>query len=373
MNTAVVSSIETHPENTRLTKKLNEIKGQMQDNVFPSLGQVIAQQTGTLIRKITRRQKPLAFWFSMTAIFLVILLAGYGVALLFKTQLSLESIQYQLIFCSLCLIFIIALQSFITMVFATSREYLLNAMTLVTDLEDLQQQIITVFSIKKQFIFALVFTIVVTGIQIIFALSLQTDFSIAITISFALINIISGSYFYFAFLGLPTVLRFSRYHYKLFTANPSKSEFIDRLSDLLSVGVYIVAIWSSLFTLFLFLFFGKITSSIIILVIAFGWAPTIAFFVINQIVLAKIITNTKWIILNSIQAQIESLQHQEAIFSEDTLKHIDTLLSYHDRIAATKNSALDVRAGLNFLNSLLLPVIALVLANLGDIIALFFT
>jgi hypothetical protein len=43
----------------------------------------------------------------------------------------------------------------------------------------------------------------------------------------------------------------------------------------------------------------------------------------------------------------------------------------HDRIKATRNSALDLRAGLNFLNSLLLPLLAFVLGNFDKILAYF--
>ena len=46
-------------------------------------------------------------------------------------------------------------------------------------------------------------------------------------------------------------------------------------------------------------------------------------------------------------------------------------MDFHDRIKATRNSALDLRAGLNFLNSLLLPLLAFLLANLDKIFALF--
>ena len=66
------------------------------------------------------------------------------------------------------------------------------------------------------------------------------------------------------------------------------------------------------------------------------------------------------------------MQAQEPILSEKRLAQINKLLDYHDRIAATRNSALNLRAGLSFVNSLLLPVIALLLANLEKIIALLF-
>jgi hypothetical protein len=43
-------------------------------------------------------------------------------------------------------------------------------------------------------------------------------------------------------------------------------------------------------------------------------------------------------------------------------------MDYHDRIKATPNSALNFRASLNFLNSLLLPILAFILANLDKVI-----
>lgn len=46
-------------------------------------------------------------------------------------------------------------------------------------------------------------------------------------------------------------------------------------------------------------------------------------------------------------------------------------MDYHNRIKATRDSALDLRAALNFLNSLLLPLLAFLLANLGKVLEAF--
>ncbi len=76
--------------------------------------------------------------------------------------------------------------------------------------------------------------------------------------------------------------------------------------------------------------------------------------------------------LNDIQVKIEKLQVQDEIPTKDTLEHINALMDYHDRVRTTRSSALDVRTGLNFLQSLLLPVIGLLLAYTREIIKLFF-
>jgi hypothetical protein len=53
------------------------------------------------------------------------------------------------------------------------------------------------------------------------------------------------------------------------------------------------------------------------------------------------------------------------------MDRLGKLMDYHDRIRDTPNSALNFRAGLNFLNSLLLPILAFVAANLRDVVNFF--
>jgi hypothetical protein len=47
------------------------------------------------------------------------------------------------------------------------------------------------------------------------------------------------------------------------------------------------------------------------------------------------------------------------------------LMDYHDRIMGARSLALDVRTGLNLLNSLLLPLLAFLVSNLRNVLALF--
>ncbi len=80
----------------------------------------------------------------------------------------------------------------------------------------------------------------------------------------------------------------------------------------------------------------------------------------------------KWEKLRQIQKKVERLESQEDIPSRDTLAHINALMDYHTRIMSTQNLALDFRTGLNLLNSLLLPLFAFLLTNLGKLFDLFF-
>jgi hypothetical protein len=75
--------------------------------------------------------------------------------------------------------------------------------------------------------------------------------------------------------------------------------------------------------------------------------------------------------LNEVQTKVEQLYKEQKIPDEDTLDRLAKLMDYHDRIKGTPNSALNFRASLNFLNSLLLPILAFVIANLREVLDLF--
>jgi hypothetical protein len=226
-------------------------------------------------------------------------------------------------------------------------------------------------NVKKPLFFSLACGVLGGFYGLILAFTIRGGFS---GFGSTILNVITqfqfGMFVYYLFVLLTLPTRLSRYRYKLYAADPSSSEVIDHLSDMLNNLVYIAAVGAAILTLFAALF-GLLTLSLIIALVLVVWGPLTAFFIINQVALAKIITRAKWKTLNEIQAQIERLRAQEEIPSEKTLAHLGKLMDYHDRIKATRNSALDLRAGLNFLNSLLLPLLAFLLANLGKVLELF--
>jgi len=65
--------------------------------------------------------------------------------------------------------------------------------------------------------------------------------------------------------------------------------------------------------------------------------------------------------------KIEKLSNRDETPEKDTLDRLSKLMDYHDRIKATPNSSLNFRSSLNFLNSLLLPLLAFILANLDTV------
>jgi len=98
----------------------------------------------------------------------------------------------------------------------------------------------------------------------------------------------------------------------------------------------------------------------------------IAVFVLNQSSLSSLVRHAKWKTLNEIQAKVEKLQSAKKFSDQESMDAINRLLDYHDRVNKTRNSALDLRTYLNFINSLLLPLLAFILGNL-DLLKTFFT
>jgi hypothetical protein len=354
-----------------LIEKRAEIKHQLSAGEFKTLGQIIAGKTGRLIQSITRHPAPLPFWYCITLITLFILGSGFLTSVLIgETYSPVQILWFTIAIAILTLVFVIALEIFLGLIFRTFHNYLIDAIESVTELTDFQRKTVAAFSIRKQLLFAILYSLVLSGSATIIYLPLF-GFNIGIGVISTILNFIGGAYFYFVFNGLPLLVHLSRYHFKLYGADPSSSEIIDRSSDLLTYGVYLVGSFATALTLIV-ASFGGLTGAVIVIVIIIGWGPTILFFAVNQYILSRIISRGKWQTLNDIQRQVETLQIQEPILSEETLGHIHKLMDYHDRIKSTRNSALDLRSTLNFLNSLLLPLIAFILANFQQILEFFF-
>ncbi len=178
-------------------------------------------------------------------------------------------------------------------------------------------------------------------------------------------------YLYPFYVAFPA--RLDRYHFDLYTPDPSSSEVVGQLSRLLTFILYVTMAFIVWLTLGL-THIGVLTPQTptpALLFSIFVWAPTVMLYAAGQFHLSELITRAKWKMLNEIQAKVEELYAEQKIPDAPTLERLSKLMDYHDRIKDTPNSALNFRAGLNFLNSLLLPVLAFVVANLKEVLNLF--
>jgi hypothetical protein len=362
----------TMAEDIALLEKRTELKHQLATGAYKTLIDRMWDGVGYLIQKLTRNSEVSSFWFSAVVFALITLLISFLTSIFlgeFYPQRR-NFIPLEILFVGIGLAFPIAVKIYSSMLSVTLRDYILDAIESTADLADLQRWLALVSDKKKHLFFSLVYTILMSFYGLILFMRISGGFfGFGPAVLLIILNFLVGTSLYYFLPNLTLPIRLSRYQFKLYTADPSSSEVIGRLSGLLTNVVYLGAILATISTL-LFVSLGLLETSLIIMFLLV-WGLLAAGFAINQYALAKIITNAKWKTLSDIQTKVEKLATEENIADKEKMEALNRLMDYHDRIKATRNSALDLRAGLNFLNSLLLPLIAFVLSNLDKIVAYF--
>jgi hypothetical protein len=179
-----------------------------------------------------------------------------------------------------------------------------------------------------------------------------------VTIGLSCVQAVWVAYYLYPFyVAFPS--RLNHYEFDLYTSNPSSSEVIGQLSRLLTFILYATMAYIVQLTIGL-TYINVLTTDTPtpgIIFAIFVWAPTVILYAAGQFHLSSVITRAKWKAINAVQTTIENLYASEKIPDKELLAHLEQLMNYHDRIKSTPNSALDLRTGLNFLNSLILPIL----------------
>lgn len=353
-------------------KKQEEIKNKIGSGAYKALADIILDGIGKAIQKITRTRKPISSWFSACMLGLFVGLCVSGIALLLG-----DNISFELFLAGIWGIALGTLLVFLTkvngrVVYGTFREYLVDSFLSLEDLTDADTKTTAMFDVRRQLSVSLFIGIIAGFLGVLIWMFYKGAFpGISSLIGVVIVAFLGGTAVYWVIPLMILPHQLSKYNLKLYAADPSNSEVIDRISDMLSFIVYMGAVVSAFFTIGLVVLnlLNPITA-VIYLVFA-SWGPLIVLFVNNQYGISKIIVKAKWKMLNGIQKKIEVLQQKDEIPTKETLEHIGALMDYHDRIRNTRNSALDFRESLKFVNSLLLPLIAFLLANLNTLLTIF--
>jgi len=359
-------------EDTLLLQKRAEIKRQLAGGKYKVLAAGMLDGTGRLIQMVMRRRTPLPFWYNGLVITLVILIIAFGTSILLAESPTLEMMLISIWGATMGYLVLTVTYVFSRLFLSRLKDSVVEAIESIADLESLQNWLTITFDLKKQFIAALLMGLTLGLATPFFWSAIRGAYSgWGPVVGVALIWFQGGLGWYFVFPVLVWLTQLDNYHFKLYAANPSSSEIILRLSDLLNNLVYAGAVLGAIFTLGL-IYFQLLNRTVSVLFMFLGtWAPLIILFTSSQYTLARLITAAKWDTLSRVQTEIEKLTLRDNILDKETFEAVNRLMDYHDRIRTTRNSALDLRAGLNFLNSLLLPLLAFVLANIDRVLAFF--
>jgi hypothetical protein len=355
---------------TTLLEKRRELKRRLTSGEFQTLGDIVYGQVSQLIVKLIRSSTPIPLWVGAMVLLLLHLLIDYWLLRL-DGNAVLQEYLLILLFSSVLAhagVLLYALQY--RALFATMRDHLVDAILSPADLADLKQWLavagsrkyVIALSLPLALVVGLFFTSLLTTVR-------ESKVGLGTTIASCLNVFVYGMVLYYllALVNLP--FHIGRYDFKLYAIKPGSSELVARLSELFGSFAFQLAVYATVFTL-LIAYVGVLNTAGFVFVLL-AWIPLVGLFAANQNALSRIIARAKWRTLHEIQTRIETIAGEENLTDKETIESLNRLMDYHDRIEGTRRSALDLRAILTFVNSLLLPLLAFLLANEARIVALF--
>lgn len=364
-----------------IIEKHEELKRRLAAGEYKTLVDIFLEWFDRAIRKITRQPKPLPIWLVTVNLCVLVFMIGYvsiyvtGDFLAFPDPVAafglFGTLLVSILSGVLAIVSAVAINLYINRIFVLWRDKVLESIESVESLDEIEDWLEKTCNKRAHFWMTIIGALLGSLYLITIVSRLAGGFvGYGTTFTFIILSMFSSAFLYlFVMIGLlASGLR--RYHLKLFAADPSSSELVSRLSNELSFIIYFVAIYAAILTLVNALSRGFIPLFGFFLVL-FLWLPIIAMFVLNQTSLASIIRRSKWKTLNEIQVKVEKLQAVENFEDKETMEAINRLMDYHDRVKATRDSALDFRTYLGFFNSLLLPLLAFILGNLDLVLKLF--
>ena len=364
--------------NTALIEKREELKRRLVAGEYKTLVDVFLASTDRLIQRITRRSKPLPIWLTTVILSMVFILIAFaaiyvaGELTAFRNYIELNGSDVLALLSSgvLAIASAVLINRCIGRILKLWQDDILDATESVASLEEFEDWLEKTCNPRLH-----LRVIIIGGLLLDSYLMATISINIGVFAGYGLtfagiIPSMFGSVFlYLLLMVILLSAKLRRYDLKLFVADPSSSELASRLSGELSLFIYFVGVYAAVLTLLVALS-GYLSLTGIFLVL-FYWLPIIAIFISNQTGLSSIIRRVKWKTLNEIQAKVENLQSSENFVNKETMEAINRLMDYHERVNRTRNSALDLRTVLSFINSLLLPLLAFLLGNLDTVLALF--
>ena len=371
-----------------LSNTREKIRRKMQG--YRSLPEYLLDGVGALARNLTRFPKTKresflpkdataendeipSYWVNGLIIMLLTFLVGWLTSLILQESLSEDELWLSVWAASAGALALVASKANMRLFLKTFRGPILEKVQSAADADDLGNWLESNFIAWKPLLVGLIFG---PGLAFILYKNWQINTSATmhigpiVVVVLACIQTVWVAYYLLPFyVELPS--RLSRYKFDLYTTDPSSSEVIGRLSKLLTSIMYITIAYIVLLTIGLTeinVLDVNMNLDAAVVFAVFVWAPTVLLYAAGQMHISDVISKAKWDVLNEVQTKIESLYAIDDIPQKETLERLERLMDHHDRIKNTPNSALNFRSGLNFLNSLLLPVLAFLLANIGDLI-----
>jgi hypothetical protein len=350
---------------TNLAEAREALQQQLLEGGYKSSIDVILETMGRILQKLTRRSKPPAIWINALAIALLISLIGFLSSILTG---GMSTNGYRTIAFGGTLIFLNLVMAKIAFgrTFSTLHDKLLDRLESSVGLTGLHDWLVAAGDLKRPFLIGLfIYTATVT---LVLPDPRETPPPVDTVVVGGVMLLWTGFVMYYMFLLIVLPLRLSRCQFKLHAEYPVSTEVLAYWSGMMNFAAYMFAFMLATGTLFTVTLMTFRLGTFIFIILR--WLPLIALFVVNQIALSRVITLSKRKSLNEVETQMATMRPKEDPPNNETMETLLWLWDYHDRIKGTRNTILDIKGIMNLVNTLLIPLLAFLVANRKALIEL---
>ncbi|MCP4359705.1 MAG: hypothetical protein GY796_16990 [Chloroflexi bacterium] len=360
------------PADPQLIAKQEALKRKLDNREYQSLTGFFLDGVAKLTRKLTRYDQPLPLWYTgivftlliwLLSFLIIMILPGAGIP---RFDVFLAGITVML----MASIGVALAEEMYILLMKTLQYTVVDALANEQDVGRLDKWLQHTFNLRRQFVVSIILSLLIALSFVFFWNQVRGGAGLDAYVVGIIVAFQGSISIIMVFIVFKIPNQISHYQFDIYAADPASSEVIQRLSGALNRTMFVLAISLALLTFWLFSF-SLLNESLAIFLVVVVWVIIILVFINGHYSLATIIRRVKWRKLNGLQVQITTLEAAGDLTEKATIESINKLMDYHDRIRTTRNSAFDMRAGLGFINSALLPLLAFLLANLTDVFGFF--
>jgi len=336
------------------------------ENTFPAR---VLHGTGTAIQKATRLRTPPPWWISAVILGFVVNSPATFVTIITKQPIGFY--LFSLISDITVVLFAALFYPMTKYILKGIHNHIIDNLEESQELDEFRAFLYQTQAHLKILIHALIISVIWLAIWIPSSIELIPGFKNGYFFlgvwTAGFIGVGLTSYFLIWIMQFPHQI--GKYRFKLYELNPSQSEVLVRLS-----GLFSRPFWALVLLLAIGIVVGGLTQWPFWVIVAIQggfWILLIIQFVNSRAAINRIIAAQKWQTLNALQAQIHELKRSIASNTVQTSEAINTLMDLHERVYNAGNRQLTVISALDFLNQLILPLIAFLIANYKDVLAFF--
>lgn len=342
-----------------------DLKRMIVEGQFQSLLDGILGGMGRIIQKLAFRSLPPPAW--VGALGIALLIAGIGLIASSLTG-GVSQYGYRTLLLGGTMIFLTLMipRSINKRTLVTLHDQLLDELESNAGLSSLHHWLTSLASKKWPILCGLLYVLINLAYGHFFLEEMDAPVDVVV-VGFSMF-IVSGTMLYYLLLFLILPSRLGRCHYRLNAWDPVSTEVVTHLSGLFNYIAYMIAFLLAAITLFTVSLVTFDVTNLFLMIPT--WLVLIAIFVASQMALTRIIKRAKRESLSEVEAQMAALSQSGDPPDMETLQTLMRTWDYHDRIEGTRDSVLNFNGVLNFVNTLLIPLLAFIVANRNAIFEL---